>query len=65
MQDILKVANPTEKEVWLCALLIQPSKGINNEKNHKFFVKYTKDELEVYRNIFQTNNAALVDRFFS
>lgn len=42
MEDVLKLKDITDKEVWIVTLLLQPAKGIDNEKNHKFFVKFSK-----------------------
>lgn len=45
-------------------LLIQPSKGINNKKNKKFFKHYKQEDIKVYRDIFLTNNAKTIAKFF-
>ena len=64
MVNNLHLSEPSDKEVWLTILIIMPAKGIDSKENHKFFVRYSQEELEVYRNIFISNNTSLVDKFF-
>ena len=64
MQKALNFSHPSDKEVWITVLLIQPSKGINNKKNKKFFKHYKQEDIKVYRDIFLTNNAKTIAKFF-
>ena len=41
MEFVLNLKDITEQELRVVTLLIQPAKGIDNKKNHKFFLKYT------------------------
>lgn len=56
-------ANPTNYEVWACALLIYPTKGINNACK-ELCDTLGNDGIRVFRTIFVNNNSTLIREFF-
>jgi hypothetical protein len=57
-------SNPTDYEVWACALLIYPAKGIEGACQPLCQV-LGEDGIRVFRDIFANNNATMVAEFFT
>jgi hypothetical protein len=57
-------ANPTEYEVWACALLLYPAKGIDGACQ-QLCETLGQDGIRVFRDIFANNNSDLVAEFFT
>ena len=56
--------NPTDYEVWACALLLYPAKGINGACA-PLCDTLGEEGIRVFRDIFTNNNAAMITEFFT
>ena len=56
--------NPTDFEVWACALLLYPAKGINNACQ-PMCETLGEGGIRVFRDIFTNNNASMITEFFT
>lgn len=65
MEDCLEgFAEPSDYEVWACALLIYPAKGINGSCEAMRQV-LGEEGIALYRKIFANNNSRSIKKFFT
>ena len=65
MEDrLLGFAEPSDDEVWACALLIYPAKGINNACPAMRQI-LREQGIKLYRDIFANNNSKTIQKFFT